>query len=399
MLISDKTVRSLAAPAVGKVVHYDDELAGFGVRVTARGIKSFLLNYRTRAGRERRYTLGRFPEWSAVAAREEAETLRYEISKGADPMDQREKERGEPTLEDLSERYMTEYAEKEKRPSSLRNDRQMLANIILPKLGKLKLSAITSRDINALHGSLRETPYRANRVLALLSKMFSLASEWQWLDSNPVRGVKRYDEDQKEVWLSIGQLRRLELALSEYPDQQAADAIRLLIVTGAREGEVLAATWDQFDLKRGVWTKPSHHTKQKKIEHVPLNRAAIGILRDMSKESVYLFPGKAGARVTVRRPWVQVCRASGLAIAEKIAGKRGKLLSVWKPTVRIHDLRHTFASHLVSAGASLHQVGKLLGHTNPATTARYAHVDNAALKKTTDTFGNVYRRLQPSSER
>jgi integrase len=219
--------------------------------------------------------------------------------------------------------------------------------------------------------------------------MFSLAIEWKWRDDNPARGIPRYQEDKRETWLSEVQLRRLETALRGYQDQEAADAIRLLIVTGARAGEVLQAEWSQFDLDRGVWTKPSHHTKQKKIEHVPLNRAALSILSDLAErsDSGHLFPGRRGPgpRVTLRRPWIQVLKAAGLTTEKRVRGKRRELIR-HVPTVRIHDLRHTFASHLVSSGESLHKVGRLLGHTSPATTARYAHIDDAALRDTSNKF-------------
>jgi integrase len=155
-----------------------------------------------------------------------------------------------------------------------------------------------------------------------------------------------------------------------YADQGAADALRLLILTGAREGEVLGATWEQFDLKRGTWTKPSHHTKQKRTEHTPLSTPAVDILKRMAKANngPHLFPGRMGdhARVTLHRPWIQVCKAAGLASEYRISGKRRELIR-WKPSFHVHDLRHTSASHLVSKGESLHIVGNLLGHTQPQT--------------------------------
>jgi integrase len=148
---------------------------------------------------------------------------------------------------------------------------------------------------------------------------------------------------------------------------------------------VLNAEWSQFDLKRATWTKPSHNTKQKKIEHVPLNKAALQILERMAKRGAtgYLFPGSVSesrARVTLRRPWVQVCKAAGLVSSYQVIGNK-RVLTRYRPLYRIHDLRHSFASHLVSKGTSLHIVGKLLGHTQPQTTQRYAHVADQALRE------------------
>jgi integrase len=223
--------------------------------------------------------------------------------------------------------------------------------------------------------------------------MFNLGIEWGKAESNPVEGVERYDEPRRENWLSLEQLESLETALCEYPDQAAADAIRLLIVTGSRENEVLTAHWSQFNLKRGVWTKPSHHTKQKKDENTPLNRAAMSILSRLHKNSSsgFLFPGadpdRKTHRVTIRKPWMQVLRASGLAVGERVPSKRkGMMKTIWKPLVRVHDLRHSFASHLVSRGASLYLVGKLLGHTQASTTQRYAHCSDEALRSVTNSF-------------
>jgi len=385
--LTQKAVLALKAPASGNRVHYDQEIPGFGARITSNGVVSFVLNYRIQ-GRERRYTIGRHPDLTALAARERAIQLRGKILDGIDPLQQRMDAQSEPTVDDLAKDYLDRYAKPHKRASSLRNDWQMLEKIILPKIGTIRVRAISRRDIESLHHGLKATPYRANRVLALLSKMFNLAMEWGWRPDNAAKGIPRYPEDRRETWLTAEQVEDILMALDNYYDQSAANAIRLLIVTGAREGEVLSAMWDQFDLKRGIWTKPSHHTKQKKIEYTPLSDTALQLLRRMHamRSSNALFPGQHGARITIRRPWVQVCKAAGLAKAKQVPGKRKAFLTIWKPTVRIHDLRHTFASHLVSSGESLHIVGKLLGHTQPQTTARYAHLADRALRNAANKF-------------
>jgi integrase len=389
--ITEKTVKALRPPYSGNSIYYDREVRGFGVRITANGAVSFVLNYSI-GGRERRYTIANYPDKSATWARDEALKLRGKIHDGIDPLEERQQTYAEPTVADLAHDYLERHARPHKRPGSIRNDEALLNKIILPKLGTLRVSRVGRRDIEKLHSGLKATPYHGNRALSLLSKMFSLAQEWQWRTDTPTKGIPRFDEDRRENWLSVEQLASLTRALAEYSDQGAADALRLLILTGAREGEVLSATWDQFDLKRGRWTKPSHHTKQKKIEHVPLSRAALDVLNRMAKSrtSDVLFPGRFnGARVTLRRPWVQVCRTAGLVTEHKVQGKR-RTLTRYKPTVRIHDLRHTYASHLVSSGQSLHIVGKLLGHTQPQTTQRYAHVADEALRQATNQFPEVF---------
>ena len=404
--INQRSVAALRPPDRGthSKVFYDDATKGFGIRISEAGVKSFVLNYSIR-GRERRCTIGRWPEWSADAARKEAGELRTKIDKGIDPLHEKALERGEPLVTDLAEDYLKDYAVPHKRAKSVYHDKRMLKKYILPRLGKLRVSAVGKRDIELLHNSLRMTPYQANRVLALLRKMFAFGGRIG--ADNPARsgkeGIEPFHEDKRETWLSLEQLHALGKALDEYGDQDAADAIRLLILTGARESEVLKAEWPQFNLKRGVWTKPSHHTKQKKIEHLPLNKGALRLLLRMHEErgGTCLFPGREQrkgviegrrderARATIRRPWTQVCKAASLATEYHIKGKRGKMLSRWRPNVRIHDLRHSFASHLVSGGASLYLVGKLLGHTRSETTERYAHCEDAALRRVTDGFGNV----------
>jgi integrase len=383
----------MTAPEFGNRIEWDAEVSGFGVRITAAGIVSFVLDYRI-FGRQRRYTIGRYPELTATAARDEALTLKKRIREGHDPMEERKEFRSEPTLGDLAVEYMASEKAQKKRANSIRNDKRMLEKIIRPKIGKLRLRAIGRRDVEGLHTSLKDTPYQANRVLALLSAMFTYAIEdLKWLTTNPVVGIERYHEEKRERFLTMEEMRSFREALDNYHDQNAANVLRLLLLTGSRAGEVLKARWEEFDLDRGVWTKPSHHTKQKKKEHVPLNSAALDLLASMRPAKVAgpLFPGANGkARVTVRRPWVQACKAARLVEAITRLGKRRKI-TVYKPTVRVHDLRHNFASHLVSNGVSLEVVGKLLGHTQAATTMRYAHIQDDSLRAATNTFGKIIK--------
>jgi integrase len=248
-----------------------------------------------------------------------------------------------PSRVDLAADYIKEYALPHKRDRSVYYDRRMLDRIILPKLGRHRVSAVDRRDIESLHTSLKKTPYQANRVLALLSKMFACAMDWKMCADNPARGVKRFHEDKREGWLSAEQLQALSDALDAYPEQDAADAIRLLIVTGARPDEVIGAEWPMFDLARGIWNKPSHHLKQKKDEHFPLNEAALLVLRRIweHRTGIYVFPGRdpGCARTTLRNAWRQVCRAAGLASEYHVMGRRGKPLPRWRPNVRLYDLR------------------------------------------------------------
>ena len=372
--LTERTIQGLKVPTRGNRIHYDKEIPGFGVRITSNGAISFVLNYRIH-GRERRYTIGRHPEMNASASRAEALKLRQQIQKGEDPLAARANERTAPTVGDLAADYLKRYAEIHKRRLSIREDKYMLRAVILPKLARLKADAVERRDIESLHHSFKATPYRANRVLSLLSKMFSLAVEWKWRPDNPVRGIPRYLEDKRERWLSTDELSRLLKALKGHPDQLSANAIQLLTLTGARKTEVLAATWDHFDLERAVWTKPSHHTKQKRPEHVPLGSTATELLLSMKRrsEGKHLFPGRIPGEPLkdLKTFWKHLCRKAKI------------------PNARINDLRHTYASHLVSSGLSLPVIGKLLGHTQPQTTARYAHLADSPLREATNRFAAI----------
>ena len=359
---------------------WDTKLPGFGLRVYPSGIRKYVVQYRARDNRQRRAVIGPHGVLTVENARDIARQMLAAVKQGSDPAAERKSAREAPTVRDLSRDYLDRHAVPNKRPSSVADDEAMLSRVILPKLGAVKVAAVGRPDIEKLHNRLRRTPYMANRLLALLSKMFNLAEAWGWRADNPVRGIPRFHEDRRQKWLSGDELERLWALLEQHPNRRAARAVMLLTLTGARRNEVLHATWDQFDLARGVWTKPSHHTKAKRAEHVPLSQAALGLLATMQAEAdpqkQYLFPGDAPGKplYDVKKFWKAVCKAAGL---EK---------------VRLHDLRHSYASDLVSKGVSLHIVGRLLGHTQPQTTARYAHLDDASLRQATERFG---ARLSP----
>jgi integrase len=398
--LTQKLISKLISPPSGNTIEYDSEIPGFGVRITAAGVVAFVLGYRIH-GRERRYTIGRHPELTATAARERAIQLRGRILDGNDPLKERQDIRSAPTMDDLIDLYLDSDKEKKKRPHTIRDEKRMAEKIIRPKLAKLPLAAVERRDIEKLHASMKETPYQANRVLALLSAMFTYAMKDRQpplIKVNPVVGIERYHEQKREAWLSIEQIQNFRAALDAYKDQNAADALRLLLLTGSRVSEVLKAEWEHFDLDHGVWTKPSHHVKQKKTEHVPLSVPALALLNRMrpARAKGPLFPGKeipdsaARARVSLKRPWIQACKAAGLVEVVMVKGKRAELKR-YRPTIRTHDLRHNFASHLVSNGVGLQVVGKLLGHTQASTTMRYSHLQDDALRSATNQLAKIIK--------
>jgi hypothetical protein len=281
--LTDAIVRAVSPPASGNRIKYDGGprgVRGFGVRVTALGARSFVLNYWA-GGIERRYTIGAYPDWTVAAAREEARRLRREIDRGEDPVRNRREQRLAPTVNELCDRFLEEHASARKRDRSRIEDEGLIRQWIRPQLGTHKVADIRAVDIERLHRKITRhgTPVRANRALTLLSRMFSLAVRWELRTDNPVKGIERNPEQPRQRYFSGDELRRLIDALATHSSQAAANAIRLLLLTGARRGEVLGATWDQFDLEAGIWTKPSSHTKQKREHRVPLSAptaAAVG---------------------------------------------------------------------------------------------------------------------------
>jgi integrase len=381
--LSDKIVKELPAPVTGNKIHYDTEVTGFGVRLTAAGARSFILNYRTKLGRERRYTIGKFPDWTVAAARAYAKELGKQIDQGQDPLAEIQAGRKAPTVADLCARFIEEHLPK-KRPGTQRHYRSIINNYILPDLKNLKVAEVTFSDIDGLHRKLtrRGVLTHANRAVALLSVMFGLAIRWKMRTDNPAKGIERNQETKRQRYLSGDELARLTGALADHSDTQAANIIRMLLLTGARTGEVLSAQWDQFDLEDGIWVKPGATTKQKTEHRVPLSAPARQLLVELKStaESEFVFPGLGGEhRTRPRKAWAELCRAAGIS------------------GVHVHDLRHTYASVLVSSGLSLPVIGALLGHTQPATTARYAHLQDDPLRKATETAGAIITG-RPSAE-
>lgn len=234
-------------------------VAGFGIRITASGARAFILNYRFE-GQERRITIGKYPTWTVAAARKKAEELRKGIDNGQDPLATCVEAHEASTINDLCDRFL-EWAKTEKCASSLAEDEAIIRQWIRPELGNQKV-AVELDDVEDLHRKISaKTPIRANRVRALLSKMFTMAST-QWrsaykLDHNPVKGSRRHSEHGRRRYLRAPEMKRLMAAVDEHPNVQAANAIRLLALTGARRAEVLSATWVQFDLDAATWHKPA----------------------------------------------------------------------------------------------------------------------------------------------
>jgi integrase len=390
----DRLVRSLPAPPTGNKVYKEPLLRergltgpwvpGLAVRVTAAGARSWVLGYRAK-GIERRFTIGSIEGWPAEKAWEGdpdrdppvrgAAELRRVVDAGEDPLLEREAARRAPTVDDLAKRYREEYLPR-KRASSAAEDAIMLRQHVEKRLGRLQVQAVSHDDIDKMHRAIsKDTPTRANRVLALTSKLFSLAVEWKMRTDNPCRGIKKNAETKRERYLSPDELQRLSRTLEAHPYKSSANAIRLLLLTGARRAEVLGARWHEFDLGAGVWMKPANRTKAGKLHRIPLSAPALQLLEEMREQDTgeMLFPGRRGGeqQTTLKTFWHSICRTAELS------------------DLRLHDLRHTFASHLASGGQSLLVIGQLLGHADISTTQRYSHLFDDVQRRAVETVGAI----------
>lgn len=378
--LTKRAVESAEADPTKRIEIWDTEVTGFFVRVYPTGKKTYFLQFRNKNRESRKVKIGVHGAITTELAREQAIKFSLEIGTGKDPSIKIVDQEGvSHTMTELGEKYLTLHAHTKKKQKGCKEDTAAIQNIILKQFGHLNVNAVSTFDLQKLHAELKDTPYKANRLRSLLSKMFTLAIQWGWRLDNPVQGVEKYQEYKRHRWLSNEEVQKLWTVLDTYYNQNLSDVIRLLLLTGSRRNEVLHATWDQFDLEKGIWTKPAHSTKQKKMEHLPLSSLAIELLKDMNdeSESPFLFPGKIPGKPLqeIKKAWDTIRKRAGF------------------PELRIHDLRHTHASHLVSSGLSLSIVGKLLGHTQVATTQRYAHLADEPLRQAAEVFGSKIESL------
>ena len=374
--ITKRLVESLRADA-RDVFAWDDELRGFGVRAKPSGMRSYIVQYRNTHGRSKRLTIGEHGRLTAEEARRQARLILAEVDKGGDPAETRETARKAPTIAEFAKRYLTDHVATKMRAKSAAEERRMLGRLLLPALGSRKLADISRSDVAKLHNDLRGTPTQANRVLSLLSRMMNLAEKWGLRPdgSNPCRHVDKYRENKRERFLTADELARLgdvlaeaERTATEMPSVVAA--VRLLVLTGCRLSEILTLEWPHVDFAGACQRLPNSKTGAKVVH---LNAPALDVLAGIGRNegSPWVITGaKPGHHlVNLEKPWRRIREKAGLA------------------DVRLHDLRHSFASVAVGLGEGLPMIGKLLGHTQAQTTARYAHLAADPVKAATERVG------------
>ncbi|SFU21828.1 site-specific integrase [Sedimentitalea nanhaiensis] len=347
---------------------WDSQIAGFGLRVMPSGAKTYQAQYR-KGGRTRRVSLGRHGKITVDEARKLAKDVMGQVAMGENPAEDISQHRKAPTVAALCERFFESHVMERCKPTTQREYRRAIDLFINPAMGSFKVVDVERKDIAELHHRFRDKPYQANRTLGVLSKMFNLAEIWGLRPdgSNPCRHVPKYREMKRERYLSRTELQRLGQVLSDVERDGSETpyivaAFRLLILTGCRLGEIQTLKWD-YITPDGM-ELPDTKTGARRI---PLPQAARAVLSALphSPGNPYVIAGKLEGRhaTDFQHPWRRIRDRAGL------------------PNVRIHDLRHTYASNAVSSGMPIQMVGRLLGHTQIQTTMRYAHLADDPVRR------------------
>jgi len=386
-------------------IFFDTDLPGFGLRVMPTGSKSWVVEYRPHGGgrgvAKKRVTLGKSGSLTADQARRAAAEVLARARLGADPAAEQKERRAAITVAELITAFEEEHIRSKFKAKTGKSYVAGLA-LLREAHGSQKAATLSRAQIATLHAKAGKTPFAANRALATWSKMFSWAAARGLVPEghNPARAIERYREQRRERFLTEEELSRLGAALTEAEtvglpwnidsakprskhlpgtdnqrtklDPFVVAAIRLLLLTGARLREILDAQWSQVDFERGVIFLPDSKTGRKPLY---LSSAALEVLNGLPRlaDNPFIIAGaKEGApRADLKKPWASICRVAGLE------------------GLRLHDLRHSFASFGAAASFGLPIIGKLLGHTQAATTHRYAHLDIDPLRRATETIGDA----------
>lgn len=377
---------SYSGDGIKRDIRWDDSLPGFGVRIYPTGKKSFVLSYRV-SGRKRLMTLGGHGVLTLNLARDMARENLVDITKNKDPLEARQLiARGE-TIKDLCESYLERYAKPRKK--SWKDDQRRINKRLLPAWSNLKVVNIKHKDVAALHRNIGEKHiYEANRVIELVSKMFELAQRWGFSPDNhinPAKGIEHFKEEKRDRWVTTEELPRLAKAIDEEQNIYARYALWMYLLTGARKSEILKSKWNDIDWDRNELKIPE--TKSGRTHYIPLSGPALTILRDLPRieGNPYIFPGsKSGAHlINIDKPWRRIRKSASVE------------------DLRLHDLRRTVGSWLAQSGNSLHLIGKVLNHSNQATTAVYARFAQDQVREALEQHGERLMGIakkKPSAE-
>lgn len=414
--ITKRSVDDLKPGPKGEATLWDSEIKGFGVRARKGGSKTYIVRYRPGAGGRgaplRTLTIGRQGSpWTPATAHGEAKRLLGLVEDGKDPAADRSASRAGATVRELAERFLVEHVQAKRKDRTSTEYRRLFGKQILPKIGPLKAADVVQRDIAKLHHRLRETPYQANRVLAVACKMFMLAEAWgiRPQHSNPCRLVEKFPEQARERLISPEELAYLGEALAIDSATYSVAAIRLLVFTGARLSEVLGLQWEWIDFEHAEVRLPDSKTGRKTV-HLP--PPALAVLNELARVegNPFVIVGMVdgASLVNLEKPWRRIRDRASIAMwrqsevaavaalvnsladglkrlprvadCHHAAAKANITLPPALTDVRLHDLRHAFASVAAAAGMGLPIIGKMLGHASAATTQRYAHLASDPVK-------------------
>jgi integrase len=395
--ITKRVVDSLKVEAREYAV-WDAKMPGFGVRVRPTGAKSYVVVYRAGAGRGapvRRYTIASVGKITPEKARERARAILGAVAHGRDPAGEKAWERHTPTVAELADRFLSEHVDAKRKLGTRATYRYVIEGVVKPYVGSTKADKLGRNAVARMHSALKDTPSWANRAVAVVSSMYTFAARVGLVQEgiNPARGIDKFAEHRRERFLTGKELERLGTAIREaetkgipwnvsesasrakhLPSARnrftkispfAAAALRLLLFTGCRLREILHLRWEHVDLERGLLFLADSKTGRKTVI---LNAPALSVLANLDRLGPYVVAGDDPhkPRADLKRPWEAVCKRAGLT------------------GVRLHDLRHTYASFGAGGGLGLPIIGKLLGHTQASTTQRYAHLDNDPLRRASE---------------
>ena len=376
MTLDANVVKSAVCPtSKGRLDLYDTAISGLILEVRPSGNKTYYLRYRDPHGKQRQYKIGDAQSLNFEQAKQAAQTLRAKVVLGENPSADKAELKKMPTLAEFAyERYLP-YVKGYKR--SWQKDESILKHHIIPRFGRLHLDEITTRDVSLFHLSLPSKGYApgtANCILVLLRYMFNLARKWDFDLKNPATGISKLEENNiQQRYLNPEETQRLYGCLQESGNTQLKYIVPLLLLTGCRKRELLDAQWAHVDIERRTWRIPL--SKSGKARHVPLSSGVLAILAQLPRFEgcPYLVPNPETRRpyISIFAPWNRVRKQAGL------------------PEVRMHDLRHSFASFLINSGRSLYEVQHLLGHAQSITTQRYAHLSQSTLLDAVDAVNDL----------
>jgi integrase len=347
--LTHRLVGTIKADSERDTLIWDRELLGFGLRVSRRGVKSYVVQYKAPDGRDRRLTLGKHGSALTLEqARKLAAKRLLEVKNDRDPAEERRAFAAAPTVEDLVARFLAEHASK-RSTSMQRNSRSLFRLYLLPAIGARKVSDVRWEDLERIHRELRDRPYQANRFLAACSKAWALAARWGWWPRempNPAQGHDRHHEERRGQALDMPGLGRLGEALrQEDKDSTPAAAFTFMLLTGCRPGEALKVRWAAIDLDARIWHLPASKAGPRSVY---LGRPAMELLRALPRCGEYIFPGRgSGPMSDLKRLWERLAARAGLPLR-----------------MRLYDAtRHTFNSTAAYFGVPREIRMRLMGHS------------------------------------